>query len=409
LFRLALASGLVALGGIAACGGGPAPAEALYVRSTGSDDNACTSSAPCASFAHAYRVAKPGQVVEIADGVYPAQRIDRDLTKSSGDDVVFRPAQGATVTVGGSLSLGSVGDEVEGAEHVTFENMAITGTIAAYDASDFVWENIDAKNFYLNSVRDVVIRGGDYGPCMSSVEPCSNSKIDKAGGSQRNANILIEGAAFHDYRVGKPGDHFECLFVRGGTNITLRGNKFWNCDFYDVFVQHAGERIAGLQIENNWFDKPWNGNPEDPRRDRATGIEFSPRGVPFEDVLIRYNSFFATGISVNGDGDGTVYSNFRILANVLTSYWGSCYPSVAFQYNVWLGGTACDDSDRSVPGARHAYVSPVHGAEGDYRLTGGVAVDLVPDASPDLALDRDIDGRRRPLGRARDAGSHELA
>jgi len=45
----------------------------------------------------------------------------------------------------------------------------------------------------------------------------------------------------------------------------------------------------------------------------------------------------------------------------------------------------------------------------DYHLTGGRAVDLVRGKGHDYALSRDIDGQKRPQGRARDAGSDEVA
>src|SRR5215210_2853501 len=87
----------------------PASAEAAdrYIATTGSDANACTATAPCRSFDRAYRSAAPGQVVEVAAGAYGGQSIPADASKASPDDVVFRPAAGADVTLGGLTVRGN--------------------------------------------------------------------------------------------------------------------------------------------------------------------------------------------------------------------------------------------------------------------------------------------------------------
>ena len=116
--RLALLGAAAALltgyvtGGAAAT----SPQQPLAVSSTGSDDGPCTQAAPCASFDRAYRVAQPGQAVEVAAGSYPEQDLNSDYTKTLPDDVVFRPAVGATVIVAG---LGVH------ASHITFQNLSL--------------------------------------------------------------------------------------------------------------------------------------------------------------------------------------------------------------------------------------------------------------------------------------------
>lgn len=96
------------------------PRAAVFVSPTG-NDTTCqrrNPSRPCASFERAYEVARPGDVVQVAGGVYPAQKIGSDPSKAAavcrlvynGDGafssstagcVTFEPAPGATVTVGG--------------------------------------------------------------------------------------------------------------------------------------------------------------------------------------------------------------------------------------------------------------------------------------------------------------------
>ena len=55
----------------------------LYLSPSGSDSNPCSRTAPCLSLNRAYRVAEPGDVVDVADGTYGNQTINFDSTKTS--------------------------------------------------------------------------------------------------------------------------------------------------------------------------------------------------------------------------------------------------------------------------------------------------------------------------------------
>jgi len=79
-----------------------------------------------------------------------------------------------------------------------------------------------------------------------------------------------------------------------------------------------------------------------------------------------------------------------------------CIPGVAFSYNVWPSGT-CGITDKTGP---PFYVNSSDGADGNYHITGGVAVGLVTSTSPDalLTVDKDEDGRSNPW----DAGADEI-
>jgi hypothetical protein len=321
------------------------PKPDLYVSATGSDAGRCSKAAPCASFDRAYHVAKPGEIVEVAAGTYPPQLVKQDLTKTSPNDVVFRPAPGASVFVAGRLDLGDF--DVRGASHITVRGLKAEEIRAINSVSDVTLQNIDARNFYLNGVQNVLIKGGDWGPCTTRVDPCSNSKIDlgDAATGPENRNITIDGAVFHDYRVSSPEDHFECLFILSGTNIAIRNSRFSGCAYYNIFLQHIGERRLGdLTIERNWFSPTTDGFNQIGNRD--SGIAFSPRGHPFANVLIRSNSFIGgTGISVNDDGDRIAYSRFRVVGNIGKR---SCNPAAEFEENIWSGGK-CSPTDRDAP------------------------------------------------------------
>ena len=89
---------------------------------------------------------------------------------------------------------------------------------------------------------------------------CGNNKQDVS------TNVLIEGAYFHDleYDPSAPDAHWECMYLNGGKNVTIRGNRFERCAIFDLFVTISGPdaRAIGhenLTIENNYFAPATNG------------------------------------------------------------------------------------------------------------------------------------------------------
>jgi hypothetical protein len=324
-----------------------AAAPALFVSTTGSDSGRCTQASPCASLNRAYLVAKSGQVVEIAAGSYPYQQINSDGSKTSSADVIFQPAAGANV-VFERIALGD-GEGTPAASHVTIKNVHAGELEAFTPARDITWIGIDAGNFYIRGVQGLTIKGGDWGPCGSRDPSCGgNNKIDDPVGEQPNDRITIDGAKFHDFRIQNPEDHFECLFLRGGTNIAVRNSTFTHCDFYDIFLQHTeANTFDGLRIERNWFDMTGDGRGNDVRE---TAVAFSPRGRPFNNMTVRNNSFRGrAGVAWNDDeGDGSVYSGFAASGNVFGTR-AECYGSVAYAANIWEGGGACSPKDAKPP------------------------------------------------------------
>src|SRR3982751_6527197 len=79
--------------------------------------------------------ALPGQDVVVAAGTYALQRFTDDPTKTAADDVTFRPAPGASVTVNG-LDIP--------ASHLTLQDFAVEGNWATYPTTDDVtFRNLD--------------------------------------------------------------------------------------------------------------------------------------------------------------------------------------------------------------------------------------------------------------------------
>src|SRR4051812_48945309 len=89
----------------------------VFVSPNGSDGSDCKRRRPCASFDRAYHAAKPGQVVEVAAGDYPTQELGRDDRKTGPKSVLFRPTEGARVTLENLT--------VEGASFVSFKRFRV--------------------------------------------------------------------------------------------------------------------------------------------------------------------------------------------------------------------------------------------------------------------------------------------
>jgi hypothetical protein len=101
------------------------------------------------------------------------------------------------------------------------------------------------------------------------------------------------------------------------------------------------------------------------------------------DVLVRNNTFAQ---ALQPTGDASLARDVRYVANLGPGI--ACEPFVRFAHNVWSAGR-CGATDRVAPAG--ALASAARGA-GD------------PDDHPAV----DIDGRRRPKGRAPSAGAREV-
>lgn len=415
-----------------------AATAAVQVRPNG-DDATCArlrSDRPCRTLDRAYAVARLGDIVEVGGGTYPAQRITQKADKSaSGDlpDVVMRPVPGHRVRLA-KLQLGD-GDAPVGPDHLTLEGFedwedpATQGTAETCEWSmrngttDVTWRGLRACNWYLIGVRDVTIVGGVWGPCTtdgSDSNPCANNKIDFQP-PRPSRDVVIDGGLYHDYRIIRgSGAHFECMFIVGGWNVTVRRARFHNCSIFDIFVQYyqdlnfpklEGTPYNGLTFENNFFAPPIDieNNQVVP-----TALFFSnlPQSLGYEyrNVLVRFNSFYKSWVSFN-DGrdsyDQFRYHNVRLVGNIMQRTWQDCGP-ITHAYNVYVRAgdsqrTGCSKTDRFVD--RYPYVNA---DAGNYHVVTSAAVDRVPaEQRGELAPRRDIDGNRRPMGRGRDAGADE--
>lgn len=419
-----LATGVVAAGvgvGVWSYGSNNNSSQPNVWVSTTGNDSTCVrndSSKPCLTFNKAYLIAQQGDTVEVAAGTYPEQVIAQDTAKTNLNDVTFRPASGATVFVTDHMRLGDLGNGVPGASHVTIIGIGATDFQVFTPSKDVTLDQVSGKSFYMNGIQDVIVSNSDWGPCLSTVQPCGNNKIDwpgnvgSPGAGQRNDNIHIFGNTFHDYGLGQVGDHFECMFLSGGTNIVIERNVFQKCVFFDIFIQPATSQsnYNGLRIINNWFDEPWDaatipfGN-----QTRQTAVEFSPRGNILTDVDLSFNSFYTTGIVSDDVGDA-VYSDFNIVGNIFDQAGGCSQPTgVYFDYNVLNSVSPTCPGTHNVYNVPWVYNNVSHLPGGDWHLAGGTtaADNLIPTSVTGGCPSVDFDNQVRPAATNCDAGSDE--
>jgi len=352
-------------------------AASVFVSPTGSDLAPCTRAAPCASFDRAYRVAAPGAIVELEPGFYPAQTIRSDPRKTSPQDVVFRAAPGAQVTVTGEVDVH--------ASHLELRGLRLDGGwYARPGASDLTFRNVRSAHLFVTSASHVRVLGGsigpgeDYDPQISSASP----------GAPPPTDVLIDGVRFHDWT--RTGDqHVECLQVGSAVRLTIRNSRFSNCETHDVFVRSWGRGypLRDVTIENNFFGKTRVG---------FYSLRLAKGEEPCERFLVRHNSATQNLFS---DCDAR---DVRFRANVMPSMTRAACTGggSSWDWNVYGSGVRCGPNDRVGP---LRFRDP---ARFDLHLLPGSAA--IGRGDPAGSPARDIDGDRRPVGSRADAGADEL-
>jgi hypothetical protein len=370
--------------------------QTLHMSPRGSDAGSCTRQAPCRTFDRAYRIARPGQVVELAGGVYPAGQVIRpDPRKTSSRDVVFRAARGATAAVARTEKFASL--DVMGASHLTFRGLHMRGDFGITPSEDGRTYAKDVTilggkltTIHLRSAMNVTFRGVEIGN-FSYRDGASSSWFSNYPGDPPSRNILVDRVRWHNIRTEGSPTHPECLIVDAVDGITIRNSRFIACPVMALFFSGDNGRVArNVLVENNVITcggGRW-------KEGCGATINFRP-DFPFENVTIRFNSI--SGLLYLQPGR---YSDFRVYGNVISN--ADCHAGTQYSYNV-ISRRACSSTDRrAAPGW-------VNESRADLRLRPGAgAVNLVPPSACGAGRcpRRDITGRLR-RGRP-DAGAHEL-
>jgi hypothetical protein len=306
----------------------------VYVSTSGSDSNACTGSAPCASFSKAYQVARPGQTVYVGSGSYPNQRIDYDSAKSS-PAVVFAPAAGAFVSVA-RLDLGQAQLNARAPQHVVVRDMTIGYTAVWDGGSDITLQNLSGRGFDVISggsgwplPDNVRVLGGNFGPCEAVAQNgnCTNRMI--------GTNIVVDGVSIHDVTSNDLARfHVDGIFLRGCQGCAVRNSTFRTNDITNIRIQNCCGLPSNQNVvlENNSFGQPNGG------RDDGIDIDTATPG------LIIRNNVFDPNTGPNFDGSG--YNGERLSQNKM-KYLGWCVPNVSYesnlvkQFSTYTGNTLC--------------------------------------------------------------------
>jgi hypothetical protein len=253
-----------------------------------------------------------------------------------------------------------------------------------------------------------------------------NSKLDAS------TNVTIDGATFHDYRFDEScfadgaDCHWECLYVNGGRNVTIKNSKLLGCALFYVFLtlfgEHAGELgHRNLRIENNWFATPWDENPDGaaPTRTGAVFLAWCQNGPPvgYENVHVGFNAFAGhTALQVDqGPTIACGWKDIDVVGNLMLGL--GCHEDNdgiadgwTYAYNVYTRSRwarLCSPTDTLLTAEEFPYVHASVDAAMDYHLAASSAADdRVPVAVGCPAAD--IDGQPRPAsGKYCDAGADE--
>jgi hypothetical protein len=305
----------------------PEPA-ALFLSPQGKDRGPCSAAAPCRSFRRAYRAAAPGDVVEVAAGSYGDQVLAYDRRKSSPDDVVFRPAEGADVQVR-SVTFGKWTTDL-GARHVTLSGLTLGGLLTQR-TEDLTFENLTIEGaFWIQGASDVTMRGGSVGGTEGVHADIADWYHDCCGAVPAE-RVLIDGVHFHDMVMATPEDHVECLQISGGRDITVRNSRFSRCDTFDLLAGDHRTPLRGLLVEGNTFE---------------------PSTARFGESYYGLSVRSGTGVAIRGNRSPQAWAgpspadrveNWLVAENEMPA--GSCDDRITYHANRWTEGEACDPSD----------------------------------------------------------------
>ena len=367
----------------------PDKPASVWVSTIGSDATCARldPSRPCKGFLRAFQLAQPGEQIEVTGGSYPKLSIPASATKPSDVDVVFRPALGATVTLGCDSDLTDC-IELEG-KHVTVKNMRTAdfpplggmprqgGLCICRGSDDNTLYNIDSGHLYIAGDNATVV-GGDFGPTVDNV-----SKFEYGVG-RPPVNIYVEGAFFHDHR--SYSSHPECLAFYAGDRVTIRNSRFNNCQTFGIFISGDDVPIADTLIENNFFSNTGKVTLSAHIKTRSNGR--------CSNMLFRFNTFVDKNIISECPG-----ANIRWESNIFTN--GGCGAVGSFDYNVSLSGK-CGPHDLVV-----SDLGLVDRNGLDFHLRADSPARGRGNASNAPAADIDGDQRPNPAGSPPDAGADE--
>jgi hypothetical protein len=245
--------------------GGPHDRGATLVLSPGGNDvGPCTSAAPCASLQRAFDLAAPGSVVELRNGSYPAQELGGDR----GGLVTFQPSRGATVTMGGRLTLA-------GAKNVKLVDFNFPRSDPSFELlfdacnANITLQNSSGRRFFmLEGNSDITFDGGSWGGYSDPGD--EDSAIGTAGADGPNRfcngtlagpvhNVVFDHFTWHDVFWGKTvaqwgGSHPDCFEINGNVDgLTIRDSAFVRCQDSFLAIYTSQGSVSNITVERTVF------------------------------------------------------------------------------------------------------------------------------------------------------------
>jgi hypothetical protein len=264
--------------------------------------------------------------------------------------------------------------------------------------------NPDSSSFQIFDGDNILIDGGDIGPCYSDaiVSPICVPRIKGISEANKPSNVTLSDSVIHDQTADlAPGScgqvapdtcHTDGIAIFGsGTGIVLERNKFYNNQTVNVRVQNCCSITNdGLTFRNNMFGLAFD-NPS------LTVANFS--GIDIDTniagLYIGFNSFAYDTVCGSGVGCGafpscviptscgTAGSPATFIGNLVgMTSTGTCWSDVNWTYNVFRqwsefsSGSPCSGTGNTISAYNSAlppYTTiPANAASGviDFHITG---------------------------------------
>ena len=385
-----------------------ATSQSTVHRAVGVNVGRCTQEAPCKSFQRALNLAKPGDVVEVADGFYGCERL------SGAKRVTFRGVSGSHPWVacpsGSTISTpggGGAALYLDGAGNITLEHLWIAGL----ETSPATSPNVTLHNVHITCLDNdprfalyggfcnaalesaspnFTMIGGEIGPTIDGeVSPLSRGSSKTYGD-----NAVFDGITFNENHAVGSGAHTECLMVRGGNGVTIRDSRFPRCNVLALyFTEYGGVPGArDVLLENNYFGPLGYG---------LFAIELAAPASGLDNYRIRYNTFYNPVVAEQVGKNGSAF-----IGNLIAYQGGACATGFVYEYNVFG-----DDIGRKCGGGTNVVVSssPYTCAGCGFDTASGrlnATSAAIGKGDPADAPEMDIEGDSRSIGPV-DAGADQ--
>ncbi len=348
----------------------PSTGPALYVSTTGSDSNPCTSSAPCKTINRADSLATPGTTVHVAAGAYVGPfRATHSGTASAHLVFVSDQKWGAKISASG---LGS---------GATFRSDGSYVEIRGFDVSG------DGADGILNNGSFVVLAGNHV---HNITDPgCAGGGGIHSWGNHVISHVQFIGNLVHD--IGNPDSSSPCSLVHGiyeeNTFGLIENNIVYRASGYGIHLWHGAS--DAVVANNTSFNN------------RESGI-----------VIGGGDSGVTTGDNNTACFNNITYNN---------SKYGITQQGVFGPDNVFVNNLIDGNGWGAVSGlnetrtvtANPMFVNYNPTGAGDYHLQSGspaigAGVGAAPaGTNPGHTLGYDFDGNPRPVSGRYDVGAYE--